>query len=57
MKIITDEIKIPKTETVTTQYVENQLGSRGIVPLRWAIVKKDAQNFVVNVSYCKENDV
>lgn len=54
MKIITDEIKIPKTETVTTQYVENQLCTRGIVPLRWAIVKKDAQNFVVNVSYYKE---
>lgn len=52
MKIISEEIQIPKTETLTSEYIEHELSLKGIEPLRWAIVKVETDCFVVNVSYC-----
>lgn len=49
--IITDQFEINKTERLTSDYVESELASKGIEPLRWAIVAFDGQKYVLDVSY------
>ncbi len=49
--IKTELVKIPKTNDVSTEYVENELLKREIDPIRWAIVEVESENFVVSVSF------
>lgn len=54
--ITTQQIEIPKTDNLCSEYIESALskfGSKGIVPLRWAIVDVTRDNYVVSVSYEK----
>lgn len=54
--ITTQQIEIPKTDNLCSGYIESELlklGSKGIVPLRWAIVDVTQENYVLSVSYEK----
>ena len=51
MKIINKEIQIPKSDEVSSGYIESELSKQGVVPLRWAIVKTDENFFTINVSF------
>lgn len=51
MQIVSDLIQIPKTENPTTEYIETELKKRGIIPLRWAIVKISNDFFTINCAY------
>ena len=52
MKILSKDVKIPKPEKISSQYVENALKSMGIDPLRWAVTAENAKELTVSVSYC-----
>ena len=51
MKIINSEIKISKTETPNSEYIENTLRSRMIDFVRWAIVSVNDREYVLNVAH------
>ena len=51
MKIINSEIAIPITKNPTSEYFEKSLTSQNIDFLRWAIVKVEKENFILNVSH------
>lgn len=52
MAILSKDIKIPKPDKISSEYVENVLKQQGIDPLRWAITAHDENFFNVSVSYC-----
>ena len=54
MKIINKEIQIPKSDTLSSGYIESELLKQGIDPLRWAIVKTDENLLTVNVAFVAE---
>lgn len=53
MKIISEQKEIPKTENLTTEYIEEELAKLKIKPLRWAIVEVSKEKYILNVSYKK----
>ena len=55
MKIINSEIKVPRTENLSSEYFEKFLKTQNIDFLRWAIVNYDEKNFILNVSHKIEN--
>lgn len=56
MKIINDEIKIPKISHLTSDYIEQELEKRKIIPIRWAIVKVGKESYTLNVSFESNED-
>ena len=50
MKIENTEIKLPKTDNLNSEYIEQALTERGIDFVRWAIVAVDSENYILNVS-------
>ena len=55
MQIVSEILDIPNCGEPTAEYVENELAKKGIVPLRWAIVKISKDNFTINCAYDKIN--
>lgn len=53
MKILSEEIKIKKPASLSSEYIENELKKTGRDPLRWAIVDVHEETLVVSVSYYK----
>ena len=51
MSIVSEIINIKNNGNPTTEYVEAELKKRGIIPLRWAIVKIGNDFFTINVAY------
>ncbi len=49
--IITETVKIEKTDDLTSGYVESKIKDPSINPLRWAIVGEDTDYWTVSVSY------
>lgn len=54
MKIISSEIKLPKTDNPSSGYFEKGLSELGYKFIRWAIVKIEEDNFVLNVSHIEQ---
>ena len=48
------DIKIRKTENLTSDYIETELKKQGYDALRWAITGYDDENFIINVSYVEK---
>jgi len=53
MQIVSENINIPTTENISTEYIENFLKEKGINPLRWAIVKTEENMYTVNCAHIK----
>ena len=51
--IISQDIKISKTDNLTNDYIETELQKMEISPLRWAIVDVSEIAYTVSVSYEK----
>ena len=51
--ITTQEIIIPKTTELTSEYIEKELEKQNITPLRWAIVGETNYTYVLSVSFEK----
>ena len=51
--ITTEEIEIPKTENLTSGYIEKELAKLDIAPLRWAIVEVRQDSYILSVSFEK----
>ncbi|MGN0018846.1 MAG: hypothetical protein ACI37S_07395 [Candidatus Gastranaerophilaceae bacterium] len=52
--ITSDIIKIPNTENITTEYIENELRKRHFNNiLRWALVHTNRENLTISVAYEK----
>ena len=56
MKIINSEIIVPKKSELSSEYFEDFLKSQEIDYLRWAIVRCDEKNYVLNVSHKIKNN-
>ena len=55
MQIVSEIIDIPNNGNPSTEYIEQELSKKGIVPLRWAIVKISKDSFTINCAYDKIN--
>ena len=53
MQIISEILNIPNNGNPSTEYIENELAKKGILPLRWAIVKISKDFFTINCAYDK----
>lgn len=51
MKIVTEETELQKPSEFSTEYIETSLRTKGIDPLRWAVVKISSDKITVSVSY------
>ena len=51
MKIVNSEIMIPITQKPASEYFEAALKARGIDFIRWAIVRVDKKEYVLNVAH------
>ncbi len=49
--ITTRQIEIPKTENLTSSYIETELSKMDIEPLRWAIVDVLSDRYILSVSF------
>ena len=47
-------VEIPKTENLTTEYIESELTKLNITPLRWAVVNVSDKMYEVSVANLKE---
>lgn len=52
--IITSQVEIPKTQELTSSYIEKELSKIGIDPLRWTIVDVLQDRYILSVSYDKK---
>ncbi len=48
--ISTKEIKIPKTDKISSEYIESHLEKMGLNVLRWAIVEVNEDFYLVNLA-------
>ncbi len=53
MMITTEQIFIPKTDNLSSEYIQAELSKKNIVPLRWAIVEVLDEEYVLSVSFEK----
>lgn len=51
--IVSQQIEIPKTSNLSSEYIEAELSKLGIVPLRFAIVEVLEEKYVLSVSFEK----
>lgn len=51
MKIVNTEVILAKIENPNSEYFETELKKRGVNFIRWAVVKVNADNFVLNVAH------
>lgn len=49
--ITTQDIKISKTSNLTSEYIEKELKTLNIEPLRWAIVGETDVAYILSVSF------
>ncbi len=54
MKVNSELIEIPRVDSPSVEYIENELTKRNINPLRWAIVHVSDKMFKVSVANLKE---
>ena len=48
--IITKEVKVKKTENISSEYIEFHLKQMGLNVLRWAIVKVDEEFYTLTLA-------
>ena len=52
--IISDLVKIPNTENITTEYIEAKLEKCDIMsPLRWSLVHTNSDSLTISIAYEK----
>ena len=51
--ITTEEIKIPITDNLTSEYIEEYLKNMDLDILRWAITKIENNFYIISTSYIK----
>ena len=51
MKIISKTVEIKAKFPISSEYIESELKKIGIIPLRWAIVKVDCNNFAISLAF------
>lgn len=49
--IVSDYVKIEKTDTLTVEYIETELKKMNIEPLRWSIVEVKDNEYTINLAY------
>lgn len=54
MQIVSEIVKIKKTQSPTVEYIENELKKININPIRWAIVHVSDNIYTVSVANLKE---
>ena len=54
MQVLSKQVKIPKTNNLTTKYIEESLTKLNINPLRWAIVHVDDTMYTISVADLEE---
>ena len=54
MQVISELIEIPNNGNPTTEYIEGELTTRNINPLRWAVVHVSDKMYTVSVANLKE---
>ena len=53
--IVSESIKIPRVEKVSTEYIENELKKQNIIdPIRWAITDVNDENLIITLAYERE---
>jgi len=55
MKLLRKVFNIEKTENLTVELVENFMISLGFTPLRWAVVKIEADKYIIDSVIVKKN--
>ena len=50
MQVVSKIVSVPKIESPTTSYIEQELAKNNIKPLRWAIVGIDVDKYVISVA-------
>ena len=57
MQAISELIEIPNTGEFTTEYIENELTKRNIIPLRWAIISVSDTIITISVAKLEEQEL
>lgn len=48
------DIKIKKTDDLSSDYIETELKNKGYDVLRWAITGYDDENYIINIAYAEK---
>ena len=51
MKVKSVILEFDNNNDFSVEYIETQLAQKGIIPLRWAVVKIENKKLLVNVAY------
>lgn len=57
IQAISELIDIPNNHNITTEYIEQELTKRNIIPLRWAIISVSDTIITVSVAKIEEQEL